>query len=148
MNELGYHCWVRIVIQVILITFATIPAALAQSGSIEQVEISGRVTGGSSEHTIFVALWDSAGFLVKPVKQLRIDPQAAPVFHFYVPAGRWAVSAFEDENNNGVLDMGRFGPKEPTGFWRAFHRWRKPRFGDVASSVDHSVYDANITLRR
>ena len=95
-----------------------------------------------------VALWDSEGFLLKPAKQLRIDPRTAPVFHFYVRPGRWAVSAFEDENNNGVLDMGRFRPKEPNGFWHAFHGWHKPRFADVAVSVDHNVNDANIVLRK
>jgi len=133
---------------VTLIAFVTLSTALAQVGSMEQFEISGRVTGGSGKHTIFVALWGSEGFLNKPVKQIRIDPQAVPIFHFYVAAGSWAVSAFEDENDNGVLDMGRFGPKEPSGFWRAFHGWRKPRFTDVAISVDHNIDVANITLRR
>jgi len=133
---------------VTLIALVTLPAALAQVGRVEQFEISGRVTGGSGKHTIFVALWGSERFLDKPVKQVRIDPESTPVFHFYVPAGTWAVSAFEDENNNGVLDMGRFGPKEPSGFWRAFHGWRKPRFQDVAISVNHDMHDANVTLRR
>lgn len=115
---------------------------------MERFEISGKVIGGSGKHTIFVALWGAQGFLDKPVQQVRIDPPALPVFHFYVPAGSWAVSAFEDENNNGVLDMGRFGPKEPSGFWRAFHGWRKPRFRDVEISVDHNIADASVTLRR
>jgi len=131
-----------------LIAFLTLPTALAEVGSMKQVEISGTVTGGSGKHTIFVALWSSEGFLNKPVKQVRIVPPAVPVIHFSVPAGSWAVSAFEDENDNGVLDMGRFGPKEPSGFWRAFHGWRKPRFTDVATSVDHNIDVANITLRK
>jgi len=131
-----------------LIAFVTLPATLAQVSGKEQFEISGRVTGGSGKHTIYVALWGSEGFLDKPVKQVRIDPQAAPTFRFYVPAGSWAVSAFEDENNNGVLDMGHFGPKEPSGFLRAFHGWHKPRFTDVAISVDHNINDANIKLRK
>ena len=115
---------------------------------MEDFEISGRVTGGSGKRTIFVVLWGAARFLNKPVEQLRIDSQAAPVFHFHVSAGSWTVTAFEDENDNGVLDMGRFGPKEPSGFWRAFHGSRKPRFTEVAISVDHNVDGVNVTLRR
>lgn len=148
LATLTHRCSLHGIVRVTLIAFVTLPATLAQVGSMEQFEISGRVSGGSGKHTIFVALWDSEGFLTKPVKHVRIDPQAAAVFHFSVPAGMWAVSAFEDENDNGVLDMGRFGPKEPSGFWRAFQGWRKPRFRDVAVSVDHNIDAANITLRR
>lgn len=142
----AFSRWHRIAVQVTVVVFVMLSAAVAQRSSSEQFEISGRVTGGSGKHAIFVALWDADAFLKEPVKQVRIDPQASPLFRFYVPAGRWAISAFEDENNNGVLDLGRFGPKEPSGFWRAFHGWRKPRFDDVANSVDHNVYDADIAL--
>lgn len=148
LATLTHRCWLQSVVRVTLIAFVTLPTALAQVGSMEDFEISGKVTGGSGKHTIFVALWGAARFLNKPVEQLRINPQAAPVFHFHVSAGSWTVTTFEDENDNGVLDMGRFGPKEPSGFWRAFHGWRKPRFTDVAISVDHNVDGVNVTLRR
>src|SRR5215472_4511285 len=100
LATLSHRCWLRSVVRVSLIAFVTLPATLAQVGGSEQFEISGRVTGGSGKHTIYVALWGSEGFLDKPIKQVRIDPESTPVFHFYVPAGTWAVSAFEDENNN------------------------------------------------
>lgn len=148
LRTLTHRSSFRWAARVALIALVTLPAALAQVGSMERFEISGRVTAGSGKHTIFVALWSSQGFLDKPVEQVRIDPAARPVFHFSVPAGSWAVSAFEDENNNGVLDMGRFGPREPSGFWRPFHGWRKPRFRDVEIFVDHNIPDANVTLRR
>ncbi|MBV8842790.1 MAG: DUF2141 domain-containing protein [Bryobacterales bacterium] len=64
---------------------------------------------------LYVALWEADGFLKRPVQQVRIEPGAERIFRFEVPAGRWAVSAFEDRNGNGVLDMGFFGPKEPSG---------------------------------
>ncbi len=57
------------------------------------------------------------------------------------------MSAFEDKNGNGVLDMGVFGPKEPSGFWRPFTAWRKPCFADVASQIDRSLADAQVMLR-
>ena len=110
------------------------------------VNLSGTVTGGSGKHPIYVALWDAQSFLHKPVQQIRIEPQAERKFHFNVSAGRWALSAFEDVNDNGVLDMGIFGPKEPSGFWHPFHAWRRPRFDDVAASIDYDTSDVEIKL--
>ena len=112
------------------------------------VSISGKVLGGSGKHPIYVALWDAQGFLKRPAQQMRIDPPKTPSFNFEVPVGRWALSAFEDVNENGILDMGVFGPKEPSGFWRAFHGWRKPRFDEVAVQVDRGTSDADIRLRK
>jgi uncharacterized protein (DUF2141 family) len=57
------------------------------------------------------------------------------------------VSAFEDINENGRLDMGLFGPKEPNGFWRQFRGHHQPRFDEVATLLDHDVLDADIVLR-
>jgi uncharacterized protein (DUF2141 family) len=51
-------------------------------------------------------------------RQLKLAPGSQRSFQLDVPKGRWAVSAFEDRNGNGVLDMGLFGPKEPSSFWR------------------------------
>ena len=99
------------------------------------LHLSGKVAGGSGKHTIHVALWDADGFLGHPVVEVRIAAGAVTDFHFDVKRGRWALSAYEDVNENGRLDMGMFGPKEPSGFWRAFHAWRKPRFEDVAVEV-------------
>jgi uncharacterized protein (DUF2141 family) len=120
----------------------------AQSTASPTVAITGKVIGASGSHPVYVALWDASGFLAHPVQQVRFDPGVAPAFRFRVLPGRWAVSAFEDENGNGVLDMGRFGPKEPSGFWRPFHGWRKPRFDDVSVEIDRDTSDADIRLSR
>ena len=109
------------------------------------VAITGRVLGASGAHPVYVALWDAAGFQSKPVQQIRLGADGS--FRFEVAPGRWAVSAFEDVNENGVLDMGLFGPKEPAAFWRPYHAYRKPRFEDVAMQVDGTLSDANISLR-
>jgi uncharacterized protein (DUF2141 family) len=111
------------------------------------VTLSGRVHGASGKHTLYVALWRKDGFLDKPSNQVRIAPGAAAEFTFTVSPGEWALSAFEDRNGNGVLDMGMVGPKEPTGFWRAFTAWRKPKFEDVSSTVARDTPNADITLR-
>jgi uncharacterized protein (DUF2141 family) len=118
-----------------------------QTRGAAKLELSGRVLGVSGKHAIIVELWDERGFLVHPVERIPFSAGEAPVFRFHVPAGRWAISAFEDQNENGVLDMGLFGPKEPSGFWRAFHAWRKPRFDDVAVSVDHDISNADVKIK-
>ena len=111
------------------------------------VKLSGRVLGGSGKQAVYVALWGNDGFLERPAQQMRLDPGAQPDFTFKVPPGRWALSAFEDRNGNGVLDMGTFGPKEPAGFWHPFSGWRKPKFDEVAASVATDTPNANITLK-
>ncbi|MGB7264526.1 MAG: DUF2141 domain-containing protein [Terracidiphilus sp.] len=128
---------------IVWLAFASIPV---WAGPPKTVTLSGRVIGASGRHIIYVALWNENGFLKTPVQRIRIDPQQTPAFQFQIPPGRWALSAFEDENANGVLDMGAFGPKEPSGFWRPFHAWRKPRFDDVAAEINQNTSNADIKL--
>ncbi len=122
-------------------------AARTAAAAPQTFKLSGRVLRSSGKSVVYVALWQADGFLKRPVQQVRIVPGAAPVFQFEVPAGRWAVSAFEDRNGNGILDMGLFGPKEPSGFWRAFTDWHKPRFDEVASIIERDTPNADITLK-
>ena len=132
----------------VIVIGAAISTAQTSGLFLVNVNLSGRVSGGSGKHVIYVALWDLSGFLKRPVQQIRIEPQAEARFQFQIPAGRWALSAFEDENDNGILDMGAFGPKEPNGFWRPFHKWRKPHFDDVAAQIDRNITDAEIKLTK
>jgi uncharacterized protein (DUF2141 family) len=131
----------------------TLVAALLLCVSVARAEppgtviLSGRIVGASGLHTVHVALWDAEGFLRKPVQEAQFSGQTAPRFQFTLRPGRWTVSAYEDRNENGVLDMGLFGPKEPSGFWRPFNGWHKPRFEEVASDVNHDILDANVALK-
>jgi uncharacterized protein (DUF2141 family) len=106
------------------------------------------VVGTTGKLATYVALWDAASFLRKPVQQVRIPPNTTPRFDFRVTTGWWALSAFEDTNDNGALDMGIFGPKEPSGFYHAFHAWRKPRFEEVAAQFNENTAGLTIQLRR
>jgi uncharacterized protein (DUF2141 family) len=132
------------------IAFAALVCSVvaAQSGTSNSVIISGRVVGATGSCPVFVALWSESGFLQHPSRQIRIAPGTPLAFQFQVPPGRWALSAFEDSNGNGVLDMGVFGPKEPSGFSRPFHAWRKPHFDDVAVRFDRNRADVEIKLER
>jgi uncharacterized protein (DUF2141 family) len=127
--------------------FLAILVATTSSAEVPStIKIAGRVIGASGQHTVRVALWDADGFLQKPAQAAQFAPGADTRYEFTVPPGRWAISAYEDRNENGTLDMGFFGPKEPTGFWRAFHGWHKPHFDEVAMSVEHDVADADVQL--
>jgi uncharacterized protein (DUF2141 family) len=121
--------------------------AASASADPATVAIAGHVAGASGHHVVHVALWTSDNFLGTPTRELTFPPGTEPRFHFDVAPGRWAVSAYEDRNNNGTLDVGMFGPKEPSGFWRPFRAWRKPRFDDVDRRVDAPIADAVVTLK-
>jgi len=138
---------VRMSLIAALLSMAVHPGRAAGVSSPGTFTLSGQVSGGSNKHTVYVMLWDSTGFTRKAVRQVQLPAISDGSFRFSVPPGRWALSAFEDRNGNGELDMRRFGPKEPSGMWRPFHAWRKPRFEDVAALVDHDITDVNIKLR-
>ena len=138
----------RLATVVSVVAWSVLLATTGVSGdATPSVTLSGRVRGASGRHSVYVALWNSENFLERPSQSLRLDVDGPVVYRFQTPPGRWAVSAFEDRNDNGVLDAGRFGPKEPSGFWKPFRGWRRPRFDDVAVTVDHDVVDADIDLR-
>jgi uncharacterized protein (DUF2141 family) len=67
-----------------------------------------------------------------------------------VPPGRYAVQAFQDETDQGVVHQNVLGiPKEAIGFSNnAPLRLRGPRFSDAAFSVGHNVERITLKLRR
>jgi uncharacterized protein (DUF2141 family) len=135
---------IRDAARVLLATVAGVAVAQAAPAT---VTLSGHVRGASGKHAVHVALWQREGFLEHPAREVQFAAGVAPDFRFDVPPGSWALSAFEDKNDNGVLDMGHFGPKEPTGFWRPFTAWHKPKFDEVAAPVTRDTADADITLK-
>jgi uncharacterized protein (DUF2141 family) len=124
--------------------------ALALLLAVEPTEnpltLRGRVEGASGKHTVRVALWRADGFLDKPVAELKLAGAEAKTFVFHVAPGRWALSSYEDVNDNGVLDQGLFGPKEPHGFFKRFTGWHKPRFEEVAFDVQGDQSGTDIVL--
>lgn len=55
--------WLSVAVIVVCATTFTVPA---RSSGLIPVNLSGRVIGGSGKHVVFVALWDSSGFLKAP----------------------------------------------------------------------------------
>lgn len=65
-----------------------------------------------------ISLFDEEGFLRKAIssKEVSIDTYEATVIFEKVPSGRYALSAVQDTNSNGMLDFSEMGvPVEPFG---------------------------------
>ena len=64
-----------------------------------------------------------------------------------VPAGTYAIKLYQDENNNGKMDMGFKGPKEPYSFSNnAFRSFGPPLFAEASFEVtdDGAVIDMRL----
>jgi uncharacterized protein (DUF2141 family) len=92
---------------------------------------------------LFVAVYDSTGFLQRPVYGAiaKANGNEVTVTIDSVAAGRYAVSLFHDANDNQKLDTGMFGiPTEKTGFSNnAKGRMGPPKFQDCAFVVDEDT---------
>jgi uncharacterized protein (DUF2141 family) len=68
-------------------------------------------------------------------------------FHMTVPTGTYAIQAFHDENNNGVVDRNWLGiPEENVGFSREdAPLTSSPNFEDVAVSI--GVEPTSLTIK-
>jgi uncharacterized protein (DUF2141 family) len=66
-----------------------------------------------------------------------------------LPAGRYAVQAFLDENSNGEVDRGWFGiPKEGVGFSNdAKIRFSPPKFAEAVFAFDGNARTIRFNLR-
>jgi uncharacterized protein (DUF2141 family) len=65
-----------------------------------------------------------------------------------VPAGRWAVQAFHDENDNEAFDQNFFGlPQEGFGFSNDPPLRGRPRFADSAIEVREPKTEISLRLR-
>lgn len=129
----------------VITSFVTLAGALAQTQS--EFTIKGSVSGSTGKHTVYVLLWNEAGFLQRPAQVVKIKPGAPTSYSFHLAKGRWVVSAFEDRNENGILDLGLFGPKEPTGFWPVFRGKHKPRFEEIAAPVEQDLDAGAIAIK-
>ena len=113
-------------------------AATAQAGTVEV-----RVAGVTAKGTVKVAVCDKERFLKQCAYSASAPAQAGETLVLVkgIPAGTWAVLAYQDENGNGELDRNLIGiPKEPYGFSRdARSKFGPPGFEDAAIEVGESA---------
>ena len=120
--------------------------AAAQAGTVEV-----HVAGVTAKGTVKVAVCDKERFLKQCAYSASAPAQAGEttVTVKDIPAGTWAVLAYQDENGNGELDRNLIGiPKEPYGFSRdARSKFGPPGFEDAAIAVGEGQATANVRLR-
>lgn len=130
--------------------FAVVAAlSCALNASAATVEV--RVSGVSAKGKVNVAVCDRERFLKQCAWSGSAPAQAGEttVVVKGVPAGTWAVLAYQDENENNELDRNFVGmPKEPYGFSRdARGRFGPPSFEDAAIEVGETQTTAGVRLR-
>jgi uncharacterized protein (DUF2141 family) len=133
-----------------------LPAAsllLLAAASARAAELTIEVQGiEKAEGQVLVALYDDeAQFLKKPFKRLRLAAAAGGAKGTFgdVPAGKYAATAFLDENGNGKLDMNMIGiPSERLGFSNdAAGLMGPPEFSAARFDVDGAAKSIVIRLR-
>lgn len=105
----------------------------------------------SNQGAILGALYDSDGsFMKQPQARATCQIKAATgavhyVFHG-LPAGKYALSVFHDENGNGQLDKNLLGiPKEGYGFSNSTAA-KPPRFDQAAFDYDGTTGTITVSL--
>lgn len=124
--------------------------ALFASGATLAATIEVHVSGVTAKGQVRVAVCDEERFLKKCLHSASAPAQAGEtvVSVSGVPAGTWAVLAYQDENENGELDRNMLGiPKENYGFSRdAASRFGPPKFNDAAIAVQDGDMAVKIKL--
>ncbi|TAA47535.1 DUF2141 domain-containing protein [Corallincola spongiicola] len=105
---------------------------------------------------IYVALVDRTNFDApnQASHQLKLTPTKAQRSHGSirfsfenVAVGSYAIKTFLDENGNGELDMGMFGPQEPWAIFQpASSSWGAPDFEEVKFLLDSSMSNIELLL--
>ncbi|MHB1123187.1 MAG: DUF2141 domain-containing protein [Ramlibacter sp.] len=118
-----------------LFVFATASVAMAADLSVE-------VSNIKADGNIRVGLFNSADTFTKsPLRGESVKAKQGTVSVVFtgLPAGTYAVSAFQDLNANNKLDTNAFGkPNEPTGFSRDARGTFGPPSFDAASFSVHA----------
>lgn len=81
------------------------------------------------------------------VKKIKVEKSSLSLDFADLPAGHYAVKLFQDENQNGQIDMNALGvPVEPYGFSNNQGRSGQPSFEEAKVVLDSSV-NIEIQLR-
>ena len=120
--------------------------AYAQTGTVAvkvtQIDVK---EGGK----IKIGIYDSKGFptLGKEIDGIDIEVKGTSATYVFknIPAGKYAIAAFQDSNVDGKLNENMFGvPKEPYGFSNnKYGKFGPPDFEDVSFDVKE---DTSISL--
>lgn len=129
-----------------LITLSAVCSGSAVGASLELVVHKVQSTKGK----VIAALCDKETFLKKCEYQEAVPAANGKVVLKFenVPAGRYAISAYHDENNNQTLDRNAFGiPAEGYGFSRdARGNFGPPKFEEAAFNINEGANAHELSL--
>jgi uncharacterized protein (DUF2141 family) len=93
--------------------------------------------------SVYASVWANAEtFFKKPMlSEVMKADQDSVQFIFRLTPGEYAISAYQDINDNKKLDQGLFGiPKEPVGFGNNFRpRFSAPQFRDCSLLIKNDM---------
>ncbi|MCG8481079.1 MAG: DUF2141 domain-containing protein [Spirochaetales bacterium] len=136
-----------------ILLIITLLAAHALTGAEAAYVVAGEIAA-SDGGSVYIELVTEETFGRNGTSPYRIVLEPAEggrslAFRFdSIPPGRYVLRAFQDENGDGRLNVGPFGPREPVGM----HRWPErmripPRFEASAFAVDGDMTDIRIELQ-
>lgn len=124
-------------------------AAIAVPAHAATVEVHVTGTAGGKGN-VSVAVCDRERFLKQCAYSASVPARDGETLVTIkeVPAGTWAVLAYQDDNANGQLDRNLIGiPSENYGFSRdARGRFGPPSFDDAAIAVKDETVSATVRL--
>ena len=92
--------------------------------------------------SVFVSIFkNEETFFKKPFADRSVKADSSiERFSFELPDGEYAISIYQDVNDNKKLDLGIFNiPKEPVGFGNNFRpKFSAPKYKDCAMIIDKS----------
>ncbi|GHT58672.1 hypothetical protein AGMMS50239_03660 [Bacteroidia bacterium] len=99
---------------------------------------------------LFIAVYNEENFRKKPIdfQIKKVENETITIVFDSIPPGKYALSAFHDENSNNQLDTGTFGiPTEKYGFSNnARGKMGPPAFKDCMIKVEEEDTVIYITL--
>ncbi len=132
-------------------------AILLMSSQVPEVRtfsVSGTVSRIKADGILYVRLFSrtafenesDAGFSFS--KRVKKKDEDVSFCFENVPAGMYAVRCFLDKNENGIIDMGLFGPKEPYGFCMEKSKIsRPPEFNELSFDISGNLDGIRIVLK-
>lgn len=97
---------------------------------------------------VWVSVFSEKGFLEKSIQTKSVIISGSKVIvEFDLPTGEYAVSTYQDVNNNGKLDRYIIGkPKEPYGFSNNVKPFGPPNYKDCKFRLTSSPKSISISL--
>ncbi len=117
-----------------------------QSNTTLKVEVSNFENKAGTK--IFVSVFSEKDFLEKSIQTKSVVISGSKVIvEFDLPPGEYAVSSYQDENNNGKLDRYIIGkPKEPYGFSNNVKPFGPPSYKDCKFTLASTPKSISISL--